>query len=164
MVSLPFMSDFFDIVVCSHVLEHVKDDKKAILEIKRVLKKNGLAVIGVPSVGNKHNFMHYREYSISKFKTLIDDWNILFFRPYGSRLFQLIIKVKNYLTCSLIKEANNCEPELFRKKCSNDRRLSLIKKIYYILVVPFLLILQRIDDILPFFKGEPIEIWTVLEK
>jgi len=79
-------------------------------------------------------------------------------------LFQLIIKVKNYLTCSLIKEANNCEPELFRKKCSNDRRLSLIKKIYYILVVPFLLILQRIDDILPFFKGEPIEIWTVLEK
>jgi len=38
----------FDIVYCSHVLEHVQDDCKAIREIYRVLKKNGLAVILVP--------------------------------------------------------------------------------------------------------------------
>lgn len=38
----------FDIVYCSHVLEHVQDDRKAIAEIYRVLKKEGLAVILVP--------------------------------------------------------------------------------------------------------------------
>ncbi|MHC5162189.1 MAG: class I SAM-dependent methyltransferase, partial [Planctomycetota bacterium] len=43
----------FDIVYCSHVLEHVQDDRKAIAEIYRVLKKNGLAVILVPITADK---------------------------------------------------------------------------------------------------------------
>ncbi len=38
----------FDIVLCSHVLEHVADPDNAMREIKRVMKKDGLAIIMVP--------------------------------------------------------------------------------------------------------------------
>jgi SAM-dependent methyltransferase len=38
----------FDIFICSHVLEHVKDDKKAIAELYRVLKPAGWGIAMVP--------------------------------------------------------------------------------------------------------------------
>ncbi len=38
----------FDLIICSHVLEHIQDDKKAISELYRVLKDNSMAVILVP--------------------------------------------------------------------------------------------------------------------
>jgi SAM-dependent methyltransferase len=43
-------TDTYDILICSHVLEHVDDDKKAISELHRVLKQNGWGIIMVPIV------------------------------------------------------------------------------------------------------------------
>jgi predicted SAM-dependent methyltransferase len=43
-----YSSNSFDIVLCSHVLEHIKEDNKALLEIYRVLKPGGIAIIMVP--------------------------------------------------------------------------------------------------------------------
>ena len=39
-----------DIVPCSHVLEHIPDDRKAMREIRRVLKPDGFAIVMVPLV------------------------------------------------------------------------------------------------------------------
>ena len=38
----------FDIVICSHVLEHVSDDRMAMKEIKRILRPGGVSVLLVP--------------------------------------------------------------------------------------------------------------------
>lgn len=46
--SLQFPDNTFDVILCSHVLEHVEDDQKAIRELSRVLKGSGWAVILVP--------------------------------------------------------------------------------------------------------------------
>jgi len=43
-----FESEEFDLVICNHVLEHIEDDKLAINEIFRVLKKGGKAILQVP--------------------------------------------------------------------------------------------------------------------
>ncbi|MDP8219676.1 MAG: methyltransferase domain-containing protein [Candidatus Theseobacter exili] len=43
----------FDVICCSHVLEHVQDDIKALRELFRVLKNNGWAVILVPITTEK---------------------------------------------------------------------------------------------------------------
>jgi SAM-dependent methyltransferase len=43
-----FPDESFDIVYCSHVLEHVPDDRKAIREFRRVMKPNGWAAVMVP--------------------------------------------------------------------------------------------------------------------
>lgn len=45
---LPFADDFFDIVVCSEVLEHIEDNRAAIGELVRVLKRGGDLVVTVP--------------------------------------------------------------------------------------------------------------------
>jgi len=45
---IPFKKDTFDLVICSHVIQEVKYDKKAISEIFRVLKKKGVAIILCP--------------------------------------------------------------------------------------------------------------------
>lgn len=45
---IPFSEDSFDIIYCSHVLEHVLDDRTALFEFGRVLKSDGWAVILVP--------------------------------------------------------------------------------------------------------------------
>lgn len=48
-----FDSQSFDIVLCSHVLEHIIDDRKAINELFRVLTPGGTAYIQVPYNSSK---------------------------------------------------------------------------------------------------------------
>jgi SAM-dependent methyltransferase len=45
---IPFQENSFDVVLCNHVLEHVRDDIKAMSEIHRVLKPGGFAILQVP--------------------------------------------------------------------------------------------------------------------
>lgn len=42
----------FDFIICSHVLEHIDDDKRAISELYRVLKKGCKSIIMVPILLN----------------------------------------------------------------------------------------------------------------
>lgn len=43
-----YPDESFDCLVCSHVLEHVSDDKKAVKELYRILAPKGWAIIMVP--------------------------------------------------------------------------------------------------------------------
>jgi SAM-dependent methyltransferase len=43
--NIGFGTDYFDIIICSHVLGHVPDEKKAISEMYRVLKPGGIALV-----------------------------------------------------------------------------------------------------------------------
>jgi SAM-dependent methyltransferase len=45
---MPFPGQTFDAIVCSHVLEHVEDDRGAMAELFRVLDRDGWAVVLVP--------------------------------------------------------------------------------------------------------------------
>ena len=45
---LPFKSNSFDLVICSEVLEHIKDDKKAVSELVRILKPGKILSVSVP--------------------------------------------------------------------------------------------------------------------
>lgn len=45
---LPFRNNSFSLVWASHVLEHIHEDIKAMLEVNRVLLVNGTAIIQVP--------------------------------------------------------------------------------------------------------------------
>lgn len=41
-------SESYDVILCSHVLEHIQEDRKAMREMARLLKPNGWACILVP--------------------------------------------------------------------------------------------------------------------
>lgn len=55
---IPFSKNIFHEVICSHVIEHVKDDKKCLKEIFRVLKRGGTLYLRVPNIHNLHTKFH----------------------------------------------------------------------------------------------------------
>ena len=91
-----FKNNVFDSVICFHVLEHILDDIKAIEEIKRVLKNDGLAFISVP-INNKNSFTHiWTDKEINESKKN-NDWGIAgkfdgHYRTYGEIDFINLLK------------------------------------------------------------------------
>jgi SAM-dependent methyltransferase len=51
--TIPFDDHAFDLILCSHVLEHVPNDRQAMHELYRVLKPGGIALILVPIQGER---------------------------------------------------------------------------------------------------------------
>lgn len=45
---IPLPEESFDVIICSHVLEHVPDDRRAMQELHRILSSNGWALVVVP--------------------------------------------------------------------------------------------------------------------
>jgi ubiquinone/menaquinone biosynthesis C-methylase UbiE len=50
---IQYPSQSFDVIYCSHVLEHIQDDRQAMRELHRVLKEDGWAVLLVPITAEK---------------------------------------------------------------------------------------------------------------
>jgi ubiquinone/menaquinone biosynthesis C-methylase UbiE len=50
---IQYPDEYFDVIYCSHVMEHVQDDKKAMREFYRVLKSGGWAILLVPITADK---------------------------------------------------------------------------------------------------------------
>ena len=57
LISTNFKDEYFDLIICNHVLEHIEDDKSALNEIYRILKYNGISILQVPTnVKRKNTF------------------------------------------------------------------------------------------------------------
>jgi SAM-dependent methyltransferase len=50
-------TEAFDVIVINHVLEHVDNPRKLLTEVHRLLKNDGLLVIGVPNIGSIMAFL-----------------------------------------------------------------------------------------------------------
>lgn len=109
---LPFKEGAFDGIICSEVLEHLADDRGAIKEIARVLKKSGLLVISVPNSEIE---------KILPFKALV--------KNYYQRLESAVSHVrKGYTLCEL---KALCEAESLRLR-EFDYDLKIIGAIFHL--------------------------------
>jgi SAM-dependent methyltransferase len=45
---MAFADGSFDVILCSHVLEHIPDDSRAMRELRRILRRGGQAILAVP--------------------------------------------------------------------------------------------------------------------
>jgi ubiquinone/menaquinone biosynthesis C-methylase UbiE len=92
--NIKYKDNFFDLVVSFDVFEHIKDDKKAISEVHRVLKQKGTLIFSVPAfqfLYGPHDraLNHKRRYSKNKIKKRLerfeqislDYWNFFLFLP-----------------------------------------------------------------------------------
>jgi len=50
MMHMPFEDESYNIFICSHVLEHVESDDKAISELYRITKKGGTGILMAPII------------------------------------------------------------------------------------------------------------------
>lgn len=80
---LKYKNKTFDAVICFEVLEHIRNDKKALSEISRILKKGGKLFFSTPGTGfisrnSQHEKNHVREgYSINDFKKMLKENNLM---------------------------------------------------------------------------------------
>jgi len=79
--ALEFRDESFGLIYSYHVLEHIQEYEKALLEIKRVLKRNGCFFVGVP---NKNRVFGYISSPISFNKKLLWNFNDWKARLYGN--------------------------------------------------------------------------------
>ncbi|MFY9074517.1 methyltransferase type 11 [Malaciobacter mytili] len=67
---LPFENNSFDTVILTQVLEHIDNPFKALEEIKRVLKKDGILILSVPFIYQAHatpyDFYRFSEYGLKE--------------------------------------------------------------------------------------------------
>jgi ubiquinone/menaquinone biosynthesis C-methylase UbiE len=74
---IPFKNNHFRLVVAWHVLEHIKNDKKTLLEIYRVLKNKGFFLLAVPLGPEKFSKIdkivgHQRRYQPEKLIKILE--------------------------------------------------------------------------------------------
>lgn len=93
---LPFKSEFFDLITCFDVIEHFPGHPiKLLEEINRVLKYDGIFILGGPNLGalknrikmligrhpymsfdrwvhDKHYYSHFREYNRNEYRKLLE--------------------------------------------------------------------------------------------
>jgi ubiquinone/menaquinone biosynthesis C-methylase UbiE len=104
--NLPFEKEYFDVIVCFETIEHVLNQEKAIEELKRVLKPNGILIISTPEkdVFNKdgigpYSHFHEKELSSIEFSNLINSFfmNFEFLKQVyinGSLIYPLLNRVR----------------------------------------------------------------------
>lgn len=131
----PLKNECLDAVTCINVLEHIDDDKKAISEIYRMLKKGGVAHIEVPAspecydIYDEH-LMHYRRYTMRDLekKCLDVGFGILEKTHLGAFVFPAfyIIKRRNKKYLILPTERKK---ELVKKMISKTRSSVMMKSL-----------------------------------
>ncbi|TFG14380.1 MAG: class I SAM-dependent methyltransferase [Promethearchaeota archaeon] len=91
LTALPYKDGSFDFVCALDVLEHIKNDKLAISEISRILKKKGILIITVPHRMKFYTQQdkligHYRRYEVDELFSVFSKFhlrNIKIFGVYG---------------------------------------------------------------------------------
>jgi SAM-dependent methyltransferase len=80
--NLPFEEGEFEQILCTEVLEHVKDPRKVVSELHRVLKSGGLVVLTTRFVFPHHDAPHdYWRYTQFGMRELFKNWDIVELRP-----------------------------------------------------------------------------------
>ncbi len=78
---MPFGDEEFDVVICNHILEHVDDDRRALAELRRVLRSGGWGILLSPvDYGVEHTL---EDPSV----TSAEERRIVFGQPDHLRLF-----------------------------------------------------------------------------
>lgn len=80
--ALPFKDGEFEVVLCTEVLEHLIDPRKAVGEMRRVLQKGGLLILTTRFVYPLHDVPHdYWRYTKYGLHELFKEFEIVELRP-----------------------------------------------------------------------------------
>jgi len=112
-LNIDFPENYFDVITCFETIEHVQNQKKALMELRRILKPMGLLIISSPnrkltspgkSINDRpNNPFHKKEYSTGEFILALDRYfkilevygqrsiNRLFLLPFFERVTRKIL-------------------------------------------------------------------------
>lgn len=127
---LPFADSSFEVVIANQVFEHLKNWGHALMESARVLKTDGILIIGIPNLASLHNrvllsmgkqptciragSMHVRGFTYDGIKEVIEHENIFKitkiagagFYPFPPRVAKLLSELFPASSATLYLECN----------------------------------------------------------
>jgi len=114
----PFSDEYFDIIICSQVIEHIINTDHLLSEINRVLKKNKILIISFPNINQPASFLiqfiydlppvfaarykspHVRDFTLKTIKIalknngfIVKDVIPTYIFPFNNRFSRLIAKI-----------------------------------------------------------------------
>ena len=114
-LNINFRENYFDLITCFETIEHVREQEKALRELLRVLKPEGLIIISSPNRNltspkksindNPDNIFHYKEYSTKEYIDILKVYfevleiygqrpiNKLFLQPIFKRITRKIMNI-----------------------------------------------------------------------
>lgn len=106
--SIPRNENYYDIVICNEVFEHINEPLNALKEIHRVLKKNGKLILTVPQCHGlhqePHNYFNYLYYGLEYlFKKANFSYHSIY--PLGG-IYHLLGKILQNSTNLLFSKMN----------------------------------------------------------
>ncbi|MBU0636038.1 class I SAM-dependent methyltransferase [Candidatus Micrarchaeota archaeon] len=84
---IPVKTGYFDAIIATEVLEHCYDPKKAVEELRRILKKGGKIIVSTPFILQYHgekDCLDYWRFSHDGLKELFKDFNQIEITGFGS--------------------------------------------------------------------------------
>lgn len=156
--SLDYEDHYFEKILCTEVLEHVEDDKKALKEMYRVLKPNGSLVMTIPTqdgiFGAKiKNIMHshgegpgkHEREGYSK-KEIIELFESVGFKVdkirYTMVFFTEIFMGITKIVYSIKTKDDHLDSQSEVQEVSNSLLFKILKIIF-----PVFLLISKLDDI-----------------
>lgn len=124
--NLPFENDSFDIILCNHVLEHIPDDTKAIQELYRILKPDGMGVLQIPQDLTRKSTFEDNSITDKKERTKIFgqyDHVRVYGRDYFDKLRSIGFKVEEVDYTS-----NFSEEEIDRYRLAKGEIIPIVRK------------------------------------
>lgn len=103
---LPFKQNIFDTVLSSEVLEHIEDDRGALLDMNRVISTGGVLMLSTTHAGSeinishKESFQHFREgYTEEDLQFIMkgSHFHIKNIKKYGGKIGQMLWKCNRFL-------------------------------------------------------------------
>jgi SAM-dependent methyltransferase len=176
---LPLNNESFEIVLCSEVLEHIKEDTAALKEISRVLKPGGTLVLSVPcselkvptllelfNIKTVHDYegpeYHYRAgYTISEVNKLLDTADMVvsefvYFCHFFSKLALDIISI-----CHLMIQRIRTGKTTWHWVDIQNLSSSTSFKVYKVFF-PFFLLMSKLDNL--FYLSSQVKGYGLLVK
>jgi SAM-dependent methyltransferase len=95
---LPFEANTFDAVLCTQVLEHVREPKQVLCEISRVLKPEGHLYLSTPQSSHQHQKPYdYYRYTSFGLRYLLEEADLVVdvIKPMGGYFWYLSFQLRN---------------------------------------------------------------------
>ena len=97
-----YKKDYFDVIIVTHILEHLADPQKTINEIYRILKKDGVCIVSVPLIEHYHpNPKDYYRFTWDSLNYLFKNFEKVEIYHHGNKI-QSIWQILNIGSIKLI--------------------------------------------------------------
>jgi len=155
----------FDVLICTEVLEHVRDWREVVHNLKQIIKPSGILLITTRSKGfHYHGFpFDFWRYEISDIETIFSDFNIKTLQkdePKRPGIFLLAMKPQTFIE-NRVANLNLCSPIL-------DKRLSVIRASIYCKIIRVLFKMLKIKDYyierIIHYNNHPLEILAMITR